>query len=136
MNAATANTGIVLFDGDCAFCQKSVSILRKLDWLHRLECRDARDTANWPASEQPLEMDRLLEEMHVVPPGGKRAYAGFDAFRWMSWRLPATWLIAPFLYIPGVPWLGRKVYLWVAKNRYKLVPCHDGQCAVPRKPKS
>ena len=48
----------------------------------------------------------------------------------MAWRLPATALIAPFLYIPGVPWLGNKAYLWIAKNRFKLIPCKDGNCAV------
>ena len=31
----------------------------------------------------------------------------------------------------GVPWLGNKLYLWVAKNRFDLVPCDDGGCRVP-----
>jgi predicted DCC family thiol-disulfide oxidoreductase YuxK len=49
----------------------------------------------------------------------------------MAWRLPLLWAVAPLLYLPGVPWLGQKVYLWVARNRFNLVPCHDGGCAVP-----
>lgn len=133
MNTATAKSGIVLFDGNCIFCQKSVALLRKLDWLGKVDIRDCNDPANWPATDQPLKMDRLLEEMHLVVPGGHATYAGYDAIRWLSWRLPATWLMAPFLYIPGVPWLGKKLYLWVARNRYKIIPCADGVCAVPRK---
>ena len=30
---------VVLYDGDCPFCRKSVAILRKLDWLDRLASR-------------------------------------------------------------------------------------------------
>jgi predicted DCC family thiol-disulfide oxidoreductase YuxK len=134
MNATTAEKGVVLFDGSCPFCRKSVGIIRKLDWFGRLEYRDATVPENWPATAEPLQMDRLMDEMHLVTPRGA-THAGFFAFRWMSWRLPLTWLVAPLLYVPGVSWLGSKVYLWIARNRYNLVPCHDGQCAVPR-PKS
>ena len=124
-------TAMVIYDGQCPLCQRSVRILRKLDWVGKLRFHDAHDVTHLPKSSEPLVPQRLLEEMHVVTPGGFKAYAGFRAFRWMSWRLPATWMLAPLLYLPGVPWLGNRIYLWVAKHRLKLVPCHDGQCTVP-----
>lgn len=127
--------GVVLFDGDCAFCQKSVGILRKLDWFGTLHYQSARDEEALPPSAVPLDAEAMLEEMHVVTPDRQRAYAGFRAFRWMAWRLPLTLLIAPLLYLPGVPWLGNTVYRWVARNRFKLVPCHNGECKVVLKPK-
>ena len=122
----------LLYDGQCPLCQRSVAVLKKLDWFRKVDYRDARDPANVPA-DPPLELARMLEEMHLVTTDG-RVYHGFGAFRWMAWRLPILWLVAPFLYIPGVPWLGQKVYLWVARNRYQLVPCKDGVCTVPPKP--
>jgi predicted DCC family thiol-disulfide oxidoreductase YuxK len=122
----------LLYDGQCPLCQKSVAILKRLDWLHRLRFLDARDPANLPAREPPLNPDRLLEEMHVLTPDGQNVYHGFGAFRWLAWRLPLLWPIAPFLYIPGVPTLGQKVYLWVARNRFSLVPCHGGVCTLPK----
>ncbi len=122
--------GVVLYDGMCALCQRGVRILKKLDWFKRLHYQDCRDTANLPPSAIPLTPKRLLEEMHVVTPDRKHAPAGYKAFRWMAWRLPLTLPIAPLLYVPGVPWLGNKIYLWVAKNRYNLVPCDDGGCQV------
>ena len=127
--------GVVLYDGDCPLCRRGVAILRKLDWLDRLHCQDARDTAKLPPSAVPLDPRKLLDEMHVVTPDRRRAYAGFRAVRWMAWRLPATVLIAPLLYLPGAAWLGGKAYRWVARNRFDLVPCHDGACHVPLKPK-
>lgn len=122
---------VVLYDGDCAFCQKSVRILKSLDWLHRLKIQDARDTDNWPRTAIPLDLKRMLEEMHVVTPDRRRVYAGFSAFRWIAWRLPATLIIAPLLYLPGIPWLGNRVYRWIARHRYQLVPCSNGECRLP-----
>jgi predicted DCC family thiol-disulfide oxidoreductase YuxK len=124
---------VVLFDGSCPFCRRSVAILQSLDWFDRLHVQNCREKEKLPPCDVPLEPKRLIEEMHVVTPDRKKAYAGFAAFRWMAWRLPILTLAAPFLYLPGVPWLGNKAYLWVAKNRFKLVPCTDGVCELPKR---
>lgn len=126
---------VVLYDGDCPLCQRSVAILRRLDWFHTLAFQNARDTDRLPPSATPLDPKRLLEEMHVVAPDRQTARAGFRAFRWMAWRLPVTLPLAPLFYLPGVPWVGNRVYRWVAKNRLNLVPCRDGACRVPQKRK-
>ena len=132
--AQSDSKAVVLFDGDCAFCQRSIRILKALDWFKRLSFQNARDQAHWPPSAEPLSMDRLVEEMHVVTPDRQHAYPGFRAFRWMAWRIPLTLPSAPFLYLPGVLWLGNRIYRWIARNRYNLVPCHDGVCQIPKKP--
>jgi predicted DCC family thiol-disulfide oxidoreductase YuxK len=120
---------VVLYDGMCPLCNRAVRILKRLDWFRRFHFQDCRDRANWPPSAVPLDLKALLKEMHLVTPDRKSAPAGFKAFRWMSWRMPLTALFAPLFYIPGVPWLGNKVYLWIAKHRYDLVPC-EGECRV------
>jgi predicted DCC family thiol-disulfide oxidoreductase YuxK len=121
----------VLYDGQCPLCRKSVAILKWLDWRNRLCCLDARNPENVPLLDPPLIPERLLEEMHLVTPDGQRVYHGFKAFRWMAWRLPLLWGLAPSLYLPGVPALGQWVYLWIARNRFQLVPCRDGVCTLP-----
>jgi predicted DCC family thiol-disulfide oxidoreductase YuxK len=121
---------VVLYDGMCPLCQRGVRIVKKLDWLKRLHFQDCRDTDHWPPSAVPLTLKALLAEMHVVTPDRKHAPAGYRAFRWMAWRIPLLMPLAPFLYLPGMPWLGNKAYLWLAKNRYNLVPC-EGECRVP-----
>lgn len=132
----TDKSAVVLYDGDCPFCQRSVAILKKLDWLKKLEYQNARLVDQVPHTDPPLDPEELLKEMHLVPRAGRPVYRGFKAFRWMAWRLPPLWIVAPFLYIPGVPWVGNKVYLWVARNRFKLTPCKDGGCELPRRPAS
>lgn len=124
---------LVLFDGDCQLCQRSVAVLKRLDWLGRLHFRSARDDP--PPAKVGLRRDRMLAEMHLLPPGRDRAFVGFEAFRWLAWRLPLLAPVAPLLYLPGVPWVGRRAYLWVARNRFDLVPCHDGQCQVKVRPR-
>ena len=124
----------VLYDGQCALCRKSVEYLKFLDWFGTLRYQNARDIENLPASKTPLEPVRLLEEMHVVTPDGRGLYHGFTALRWLAWRLPLLWPVAPLLYLPGVPRLGQRLYLWVARNRFHLVPCHGGVCQIHPNP--
>jgi predicted DCC family thiol-disulfide oxidoreductase YuxK len=133
-NDPAPGRGVCLYDGECRFCQKSVRLLQRLDWFRRVHCQNCRDVPNLPPCAEPLDAARMLEEMHVVPPARDRALAGFPAVRWLLWRLPLTAPFVPLLYIPGVPWIGQKVYLKIAANRYGLVPCDEtGTCKVSLK---
>ncbi len=120
----------VLYDGQCPLCLKSVAWLKRLDWLGRLTYVDARDPVNLPAGGQGP--GRFLEEMHLLTPDGRQLLHGFAAFRWMVWRLPPLWPVVPFLYLPGMATLGQRLYLWVARNRFRLVPCHGGVCTIQK----
>lgn len=130
LTQTAATRAAVLYDGQCAFCRKSVEMLQRLDWLGRLSYQDARDMAHLPAGAAPVEPQRLLDEMHVITADGHGLYHGFGALRWLAWRLPLLWPFAPLLYVPGVPRLGQRLYLWVARHRFRLVPCHGGVCTI------
>jgi predicted DCC family thiol-disulfide oxidoreductase YuxK len=125
-----ASQAIVLYDGQCPLCRKSVEILRRLDWLRKLRYGDARDPEQVPVHDPPLTPAQLLEEMHLLTPDGKHVYRGFAAFRWMAWQLPLLWPITLFLYLPGIPAVGVRLYRWIARNRFQLVPCQHGVCNV------
>ena len=134
-DAPPDNKGLVLFDGDCAFCRKSVSLLKRLDWFRFLEFHNCRDLAGIPPNSAHLDSEKMIEEMHLLTPDRTTAYSGFRAFRWIAGRLPLLWAVFPLLFVPGVPTVGQRLYLWVAKNRFNLVPCHDGVCTIPPKRK-
>ncbi len=121
---------LILYDGACPLCRKSVRLLRGLDWLHALAFADVRDPDQVPQLPSPIPRKRLLEEMYLLTPSRDRIHHGFAAFRWIAWRLPLLWAVAPLLYLPGMPKLGQRLYLWVARNRFRLVPCHDGACTL------
>ncbi|MSU78152.1 MAG: DUF393 domain-containing protein [Gemmataceae bacterium] len=121
----------VLYDGDCAFCRKSIALLTRLDWLSKVEYVNVRDTSQSILSEPLIAKSPLLEQMHVLPSDSSRILGGYSALRFLAWRLPAIWLIAPFLFLPGMTWLGQKIYMWVARNRFKIIPCEHGVCTIP-----
>lgn len=123
---------VVLYDGDCRLCQKSVALLQALDWLHCLRYVNVRDPAARQTVALPVPLERLLEEMHVLAPDGQSYSHGFRAFRWLAWRLPLLWFLLPFLYLPGAAWLGQRFYLWVARRRFRLLPCHGGVCHLSK----
>lgn len=125
----------VLYDGRCAFCRQSVDLLRRLDWFGKLRYVDIRDPQQLAAVDVQVAPDRLIEEMHLIPPEGGRVYHGFGAIRWIAWRLPPLLPLAPLLSLPGVPAIGQRLYLWVARRRFQLVPCHGGVCSLPANPK-
>jgi predicted DCC family thiol-disulfide oxidoreductase YuxK len=122
---------LVLYDGECPLCLKSVDLLKHFDWFKNLEYINVREANKVPVRQPPLDPKRLLEEMHLITPDRKHVYHGYAAFRWMAWRLPLFCWLAPLMYVPGISVLGQRIYLWVARNRYRLVPCHNGVCALP-----
>jgi predicted DCC family thiol-disulfide oxidoreductase YuxK len=125
-----AARAVVLYDGQCALCRKSVSLLKGLDWLGALAYADVRRPNPALLGRLPVPRDRLLEEMHLLTAEGREVYHGFRAFRWMAWRLPLLWPLLPLLYLPGAATAGQRSYLWVARNRFRLVPCHGGVCKL------
>lgn len=114
-----------LYDGSCGLCQKTVAVLRRLDLFGRIEFHDA--LRDWPAVQVAfprLRQEDCLDTIHVVTASGD-VRTGFDAYRAIAWSIPLFWPVAPLLYVPGVPFAGRKVYARVARNRHR-----DG-CPVP-----
>jgi len=130
---ANSKRAIVLFDGQCPLCRKTTDVLKRLDWLHRLRFHDCRDEAGIPANSAGLTPERMIAEMHVLSADRKCALSGFRAVRWIAGRVPLLWPIFPLLFLPFMPRLGQKLYVWVARNRFQLVPCRGGVCTIPPK---
>jgi len=113
---------LVLYDGSCGLCARTIVVLRRLDVLARLRYADV--SVDWPAlaaTYPTLDAQACLEDMHVVvgdaddPPSSIET--GFDAYRSIAWVLPIAWPVLPLLYVPGVPALGRRIYRFVAFHR-------------------
>lgn len=119
----------VLFDGGCGLCNRTVRWLRWADVRERLRFSDIGAEWDRLSREHPsLDPDACLAEMHVVAPDGS-VTAGFDGFRALSHVVPAMWPAMPFLYVPGVPLLGRRVYRYVARHR-------STTCRLPHVPRA
>jgi predicted DCC family thiol-disulfide oxidoreductase YuxK len=120
----------VLYDGLCPLCRRTVRLLACVDLFARLEFLDFRglDLNDYNrAHKLTLKSEDLKEEMYVVSRGS--AYRGFDGYRVIALALPAFWPLAPWLFLPGISWLGAVAYRYVARNRLRFLSCHS-HCLV------
>jgi predicted DCC family thiol-disulfide oxidoreductase YuxK len=87
----------------------------------------------WQRFPELREAD-ILGEIYVQTRGGGWQ-VGFFGMRYIARQLPATWPLLPLLYLPGMNWLGPRLYRWIAKRRYAINrwlgnPCVDGTCKL------
>jgi predicted DCC family thiol-disulfide oxidoreductase YuxK len=121
---------LVLYDGFCPLCLRTVRLLTSFDLFTRLEFLDFRrlDLNKYNQSHgRNLAPKELEEEMHVVFRG--KAYRGFDGYRRIALALPVLWPLVPWLFLPGSSALGALVYGYVARNRLRSLRC-DSHCRV------
>ena len=125
---------VVIYDGACRMCRGQ---MRRLHWWDRrgrlafisLHAPEVRQ--RWP----DLPHDRLMQEIAVITHNG-RQFWGPTAIRYLTRRVPSLWWAMPLLHIPGSMVLWRRLYRWVARNRYwfagTVEECDDAACALHR----
>ena len=119
----------VVYDGLCPLCTRTMVFLDLLDMSHRLEYVDLE--RSWPAVTQvapALTPDAARSAIHVVNTRGD-VFRGYFAFKRLSRELPALWLSALALALPGADLLGVRIYDLVARRRSRL-SCDTGGCTA------
>jgi predicted DCC family thiol-disulfide oxidoreductase YuxK len=118
----------VIFDGACPRCRASMALFSAADPDRVLEPVDLTAVGVQTIDARLTEAD-CLRSMHAISNAG-RITAGFDAMRSVAAWLPAFWPIAGLAYLPGLAWLGRRVYNGLAATRPRDVPCSDQACGI------
>ncbi|WP_449621398.1 thiol-disulfide oxidoreductase DCC family protein [Robertmurraya sp. Marseille-Q9965] len=120
---------IALYDRKCSLCQRTKRTFQKLDWNHKIEWISLQE---YEGSQ--FSAVELRRELHIILPD-RNVLKGFDAVRKLLVKSPPTLLVGLFLYVPFMPLIGRPIYRWIAKNRYKLLTktCTDGSCSIKEK---
>jgi predicted DCC family thiol-disulfide oxidoreductase YuxK len=129
---SSSKTLNIIYDGHCAFCLRSLNIVRALDTRGVMRLHDAH---------QPETFDRFpelrgadVEDAMYTAVDGEPTYRGFFAFRRLAWAGPLLWPLLPIFYFPGASFIGPRVYALVARNRTRL-GCRSNFCAVPATPR-
>ena len=122
-------TVTLFYDGQCSFCIRSLNVLKRFDLFERISLIDANDPRLIDRFPQLAGID-LSVAMGALANG--QTFVGFDAFRVALWSSPILAFIAWTWYLPGVPWLGRRIYAWVASRRREF-GCASGVCEVPNR---
>ncbi|MDO8648797.1 MAG: DUF393 domain-containing protein [Candidatus Peregrinibacteria bacterium] len=116
----------VLYDGHCGLCTRSIRVLRSLDWLKHLHLVNFHDDVERRNFAPDLSFEELDRSLHARFRTGKTR-TGFDAFRAIAWHLPLLWPVAPFLYLPGIAPIGRRIYARIAERRKT---CTHDNCQI------
>lgn len=107
----------VYYDDHCGMCSAQVRTLRRLDWLGSIQWlpMSKLDLRRLPGvTEQDLQ-----REMHALT-GDGRVLRGAYAVRAAALRIPLLVPLGVLMHVPGIAFISRKVYAWVAARRYRL----------------
>ena len=126
-------TWVVVYDGECPFCQRQIARIRRRDSLGRFEYVPRQSpglTERFPA----LAEGDFDTGMRLIKPDGS-IFVGADSVYHIARRLP-VWRRFAWLYrLPGIHAAARLAYAWVAAHRLSLGRnCDDGRCAIVATP--
>jgi len=118
---------VVLFDGGCPLCRRTVRQLRAIDWRHRLRFVDGTNADARERIAPGLSEAAVLIEMYVVDGSGSR-YGGYEGYLRIARVVPLMWPFWILGRLPGIRALGHLVYRTIAANRVRRGRCTDDLC--------
>jgi predicted DCC family thiol-disulfide oxidoreductase YuxK len=109
---------IVLYDGQCRFCRRTIAVLKSLDLFDTLAPKAVMNFSGASGLElhHGITYEKLTRDLYVS--SGSQAAAGYDAYVWIVKRLPLFWPVAIVMQWSPVATLGRRVYRDIADSRY------------------
>ena len=115
----------VIYDDNCEFCRWSIKWLKEQDRnfvLRFIPCQSEERKKEFPQ----IEESRCLSALQVILLD-QSVHSGFDGIASIMRFLPRLKFLGFILSFPFIKILGRYVYRWIAKNRYRI-KCSDGSC--------
>ena len=126
-----AGAVVVVYDGDCGFCRRSVDEIRRRDRERRMVYLPRR-TPGIEAKLPGLAEGDFDTGIRVVDPDGT-IHVGADGIRHIASQLPVWRRLAWAYDLPVIRPVARRMYAWVAANRMRIsAACApDGACRLP-----
>lgn len=121
---------LVLYDQDCYLCKQSKKIMNVIDWFRVFKWESLQQYQDRKALTKH-DREALAGEIHLKKSDGT-TLQGFYAVRYILLRCPITCWIGLLSYLPKADLIGKPIYRWIAKNRYRLFKnkCKDGTCRI------
>jgi len=112
---------IILYDGNCRLCQRTIAVLRVTDLFQHVNYVNVLEPQGRTVLDKHnIDQGRALKTMHVIC--GEKIDEGFLAYRTIAFRYPLLWPILPFLFVWPVPLIGKKIYQHIAESRHCSLP--------------
>ena len=117
------------YDAECPLCNKVVVIIKHFDIFNKINCLTVQAHAASDAALIGKTEDELFLNIHGVDQAGK-VFVGFDAYVALLKKMIYTYPIGLLIGLPGISYIGKKVYNYVAGNRL-TVRCTSENCSMP-----
>ncbi len=119
---------VVLYDGDCGFCTK---------WRDRMSRRDREGRIEWLSVHDPsvasrfpdLDREDAMRQMYVYAPDGT-VHKGSEGWMELFRFLEGLSFMVALGRLPGMRFVMRRVYGFIAGRRYRL-SCAGAACRLP-----
>ncbi len=112
-------TYTVIYDGTCNLCTTLVRTLKQVDRAGQFVYVPMQDTATlatWGITPDQCELGMIVPD-NAAP---ERRWQGSDAAEEITRLLPAgAGIVGVYRSLPGLKWLGDRVYEQVRDNRYQ-----------------
>jgi len=131
-----SGTLILLYDGQCNLCLRSVETLRGLPMAADVKMVSLQEAdLDEISPNRPLTRDQLLAQLHLVDPGSGDIYAGADAVVRVLRTVPQLAWIERIYRLPGLRPVAGFMYRQIARHRYRLFgrkeeDCTSGSCQI------
>jgi predicted DCC family thiol-disulfide oxidoreductase YuxK len=127
-----------IYDGHCILCRQTRRAVMALDWFKRVEFLDLNEWDEVQARYPGLDYETAMGQIHVIESNGQ-ILGGYWGMRRLLRDLPLGIPLWAILHLPGMNWLGPKIYGYIARHRYainrffgvELDPCENGTCKIP-----
>lgn len=106
---------IIIYDNRCLFCINYKNKVNKLDKNKKLKWVGIDD---FDYRKYKLKKEDLLKEMHLIFNG--KIHKGYYAWKLIARKIPILFPLYLISLIPGIDFIGNKIYKGIAKHRYKL----------------
>lgn len=110
----------VIYDGQCNLCSNLVQVLETLDkgqLFKYASMQDAETLSTFGITPQDCEMGMILIDANAP----QRRWQGSDAAEEIGRLLPmGDVFVSAYRALPGVKWVGDRIYEQVRDNRYTL----------------
>lgn len=114
---------LVFYDGECAFCRRTMETLERYDWRNRLKGISFRNPE--VISRYHLADKHVEQRIYVFCQEKNKGFSGIYAVAEIFKRLPLFRPLVPFVNLSIFLGLGQPCYDFIASRR-QMIPI--GQC--------
>ena len=106
---------MVLYDGQCRMCRRTMAILKSLDVGRILYPKEVTSEFKGLEEHPDITFEAVSRDLLTIQ--GAQVRAGYDAYVQIARRLVLLWPVAVLMQLPFIDFIGRKVYRRIADSR-------------------